>query len=111
MTRTHIYIAAGILAAAVLAAAISSAVTSWRISQLEATAEAAIQKANDQARRAAELEKETYVYKEKITYLEAWLGELDARAERQTAELERLSADTDSARRALRRHRGGASER
>ncbi|MBX3294786.1 MAG: hypothetical protein KF762_03660 [Acidobacteria bacterium] len=111
MTKTHIYIAAGLLAAAVLAAAISSAVTSQRITRLERVADAAILKANDQARRAAELEKETYVYKEKITYLEARLGELDARADRQTAELERLSADTDSARRALRRHRGGASER
>ena len=111
MTRTHIYIATGILAAALLAAAVSSAVTSHRISRLERAADAAIQKANDQARRAAELEKETYVYKEKITHLEARLGELDALAERQTAELERLSADTDSARRSLRRHRGGAGER
>ncbi|MBK9163658.1 MAG: hypothetical protein IPM21_07055 [Acidobacteria bacterium] len=111
MTKTHIYITAGILATALLAAAVSSAIGSRRILRLERAADAAIQKANEQARRAAELEKETYVYKEKITHLEARLGELDRVAERQTAELEKLSADTDSARGALRRHRSGTGQR
>lgn len=60
---------------------------------------------------AAKLETETHVYKEKIDLLEKRLTEVLAATRLQDARLEKLAADTNSARRALDLHRRGTKQR
>lgn len=89
------------------ALAIASAVSYIRLTRLEQRVAETKAVAEAQQRRADELEKQTYVYKEKIEYLENRLAELGKAAARQDKELDTLAADTDAARRDLQRLRGG----
>ena len=99
--------------AAAGAALLFAATAGWLVShirllRLERSAERNIEAAERQAARGDELEKQTYVYKEKIEHLEARLAEIRREAERRDAGLEKLAADTDAARRELDRIRRGA---
>ena len=95
-------------AALLIAATVGWLVSHVRISRLERSAERNIEAAERQAAKADELEKQTYVYKEKIEELEARQGEIRREAERRDAGLEKLAADTDAARRELDRLRRSA---
>lgn len=106
MNRTQkILLAAAAGAAVVLG--LAGVASHFRLTRLEQKAAVAIAVAEAQERRAAALEKETYVYKEKLDFLETQLAEIRAEAGRQDAELDRLAADTDAARRDLQRLRTG----
>ena len=98
--RTRIY-----LAAASVIAVIAIAAAAWshlKLTKLEAAARKAVAESEMQRARADRLETETHIYKEKAAYLERQIAELNAAARQQDEELKKLSADTDSARRALR---------
>lgn len=86
---------------------IAAAVTSHiKISRLEKALDDAKENADAARLRADELEKRSYVYEEKILFLEGELVRNRQRAERLDGELEKLSAETDAARRDL--DRGGS---
>lgn len=110
MNRTQkILLTAAAGAAVVLG--LAGVASHFRLTRLEQKAAAAIAVAEAHERRAAALEKETYVYKEKLDFLETQLAEIRAEAGRQDAELDRLAADTDAARRDLQRLRSGTGTR
>jgi len=77
----------------------------FHIKTLERTVEQTKQTADEQKHRSDELEKQAYIYKEKAAYLEQRLAEIQAAAKQQDETLEKLSADTDAARRDLDRVR------
>lgn len=81
---------------------------SLRMQKLERDVEQTKQIAEKQMHRSDELEKQTYIYKEKAAYLESKLAEIQTAAKQQDETLEKLSADTDAARRDLDRFRRGS---
>ena len=107
MKLKHKLIAAA-AAALLVAAAAGWIVSDLRLARLERFAREQNEAAAQHAVRADQLEKQTYVYKEKIEHLEARLAELRRDAQRRDAGLEKLAADTDAARRELDRIRRGS---
>ena len=107
MTWKHklIAIAATLMALLIIGNAIRS---HFQITKLERTVEQTKRSADEQTLRSEELEKHTYIYKEKIAYLEHKLAEIQAAAKQQDETLENLSADTDAARRDFNRVRRGS---
>ena len=95
-TKTKIYIAA----AAVLAALflLSSLVSRLEIRRLEKQIEKAESAATAAEKTAAESETKSAGFKEKIEYLEANLREIRLIARKQDEEVEKISADTRTAR-------------
>jgi hypothetical protein len=81
---------------------------SLRIQKLERAVVQTKQIADEQKLRSDELEKQTYTYKEKAAYLESQLAEIQTAAKQQDETLEKLSSDTDAARRDLDRFRRGS---
>ncbi len=77
----------------------------FQITRLERAVEQTKHLAEEQQHRSDEIEKQTYIYKEKAAYLEARLAEIQTAARKQDETLEKLSADAASARRDLQRHR------
>lgn len=107
MTLKHKLIAIATTLAALLI--IGDAIRShFQIQRLERSVEQAKQTADEQRHRSDELEKQTYIYKEKAAYHEHKLAELQTAAKQQDETLEKLSADTDAARRDLDRFRRGS---
>lgn len=97
-------------AAALLAVAAAFGIWShFRTEGMERAVRDSAAAAESEKRRADRLETETHVYKEKAAYLEKQLAEIRSHARKQDEELKKLSADTDSARRALQRARTGAN--
>ena len=98
--RTRIYlVAASVIAFVAIAAAVWSHL---KLTKVETAARKAVAESETQRARADRLETETHIYKEKAAYLERQIAGLNAAARQQDEELKKLSADTDSARRALR---------
>ena len=95
---------------AVIAAAISIS-SHLQMRQMEKAVISAKQSADSSQKHAEEMEKKTYVYEEKIRYLEELLSENRRAAERLDDELEKLSAETDAARRAFGNRSGGTAKR
>jgi predicted Holliday junction resolvase-like endonuclease len=107
MTRKYKLIA--IAATLVVAILIGNAVRdSLRIRKLERAVEQTKHVADEQMYRSDELEKQTYIYREKAAYLEHKLAGIQTTAKQQDETLEKLSADTDAARRDLQRVRRGS---
>ena len=104
MTLKHkLYAAAATLIAALM---IGSTIRShFQIARLEKAVEQTKDLADGQKHRSDELEKETYIYKEKAAFLEASLTEIQTAARKQDEQLEKLSADSAAARRDLQRYR------
>lgn len=98
----------GAIAAAIAAVALAEITSHLRIAELERAASQARAAAETHAAKAEEMEKQTYVYEEKIRTLEGRLEELQGESRRQSSLLDKLAADTDAARRALHSHRSGA---
>ncbi|QYO65520.1 hypothetical protein [Leptolyngbya sp. 7M] len=86
--------------------AVSSLRSYFLIQRLERRVDEAQRLADENHRRAAELEIQTHIFKEKAAYLESELAEIQTAARKQDETLEKLSADTDAARRDLQRLRG-----
>lgn len=98
-----------IAAALVVALVIGNAIRShFQIKGLERAVEQTKQTAAEQTRRSDELEKQTHIYKEKAAHLESKLTEIQTAAKQQDETLEKLSADTNAARRDLDRVRRGS---
>ncbi len=102
--------AAAFAAVAVIAAAISISYH-LQMRQMEKAVISAKRSADSAQKRAEEMEKRTYAYEEKIRYLEEILSENRRVAARLDDELEKLSAETDAARRALGNRSGGTAKR
>ncbi len=101
--KYKLYAAAAMLIAVLI---IGNAVRSHvQITKLERAVDQTKHLADEQLHRSDELEKQTYIYKEKAAYLEARLGEIQTAARKQDEQLEKLSADTVAARSDLKRHR------
>lgn len=100
-----------LLFAAITLIGLTAVITAIRshilIARLESAVEQTKQSADEQKQRSDELEKQTYIYKEKTAYLEQKLAEIQTAAKQQDETLEKLSADTDAARRDLQRFRHG----
>jgi predicted negative regulator of RcsB-dependent stress response len=93
----------------VVALVIGNAVRShFHMKTLERAVEQTKQSADTQKLRSDELEKQTYIYKEKTAYLERRLAEVQTAAKQHDETLEKLSTDTDTARRDLQRFRRGS---
>lgn len=100
-----------ILVAALFIAAlfcVSSLRSHFLIQKLDRRVDKAQRLADEHYRRAAELEKQTHIFMEKAAYLESELAEIQTAARKQDETLEKLSADTDAARRDLQRFRDRA---
>lgn len=94
------------VAAVVVLIAVAAAVSSHlRMRSLERAVTETKQTADEQKHRSDEMEKQTHIYKEKAAYLEQRLAEIQAAGKQQDETLEKLSADTDAARRDLDRVR------
>lgn len=104
MTLKHkLYAAAATLIAVLI---IGNSIRShFQITRLERIVKQTKHLAGEQQQRSDDLEKQTYIYKEKAAYLEARLAEIETAAREQDEQLEKLSADTAAARRDLQRHR------
>ncbi len=98
--------AAAIVTAAILAGAVASHL---RLAKLERTVAETKAAAEASETRGDELEKQTYVYKEKIEHLETRLTVIQAKGRVQDADLKTLAADADAARRDLQRYRRGTN--
>lgn len=107
--RTKLLI--GATAAFIAASAAAGLIGHIRIAGLEQRIDSLKAEAETMETHAAKLETETHVYKEKIVLLEKRLAEVMAATRLQDAQLEKLAADTDAARRALDRQRRGAKQR
>ncbi len=105
MTELKIKIALGLAAALALFALATGVSSHLRMRSLETTVTETKRSADEQKIRSDELEKQTFIYKEKAAYLESKLAEINAAAKQQDETLEKLSADTDAARRDLERSR------
>ena len=111
MITTKHKLAAAALAVIALASAVSSFISYMQINRFESRIESEKQNAERTLQLANDLEKKTYVYEEKIRYLEDMLSENRRIAERFDDELEKLSAETDAARRAYGNRSGGTTKR
>src|ERR1035437_2386323 len=88
-----------VLAAVVLIAIVSSAAISHiRISRLESAVETAKHAAEIKETEAAEQEKRTAEYKEKIDYLERKIGENQSKARNKDEDIKKANTDTRDAR-------------
>lgn len=105
-TRTKIYIALGIAAVLVIGIFGGSAWSDHKVRNLERDIDAARQTANDASQKAATLERDAAVYKEKIAYLESQLSDTQTQARRQDEQLKIQKTTTDIARRDVERARG-----
>jgi chromosome segregation ATPase len=106
-TVKHKMIAAA--AAIVLLMTIANSIGSYvRLERLERSVGQAKRAAENVRERSDEIEIQTHIHKEKARHLEDQVIELRNEAREQDEKLEKLSADTDDARRALKRVRGGS---
>lgn len=99
VTRQKLIIIAAI--AVVLSLIAATLHSNFKLARVQKAVHEATHAATDAERRAAELEKQTYVYQEKISSLEQRISGLRRDAAEQDERLERVAADADSARRAL----------
>lgn len=104
-TRTQIYIALGLTTVLAIGIFGGSAWSDHKVRQLEGEIDAARQTANDASQKAATLERDAPVYKEKIAYLESQLSDTQTQARRQDEQLKTQKSITDIARRDVERAR------
>lgn len=103
-TNTKLIIAAS--AALAVGIVIASMYSNARIGSLERNIDTAKQKAKDAQNAANDVEMQSAEYKRKIEYLESQLAGIAGIARRQDEELEKITANTNAARRDVERARG-----
>jgi len=106
MTRREIYIAA-IVAAIIIGAAVFREIGSnMAIGKLEKKIAVERSNAAELEKRADEKSREAEIYREKLTYLEGNLDEINQIARRQNEEIKKFEVVVDAARDDVRRTRG-----